>query len=55
LFVLKIVVYPVKLRKNGNLEEVILPEANKAMETIKEIKKELETASRKAIKLGPKS
>jgi len=34
------------------LEEVILPEANKTMEAIKEIKKELEAASRMAIKLG---
>jgi len=34
------------------LEEVILPEANKTMETIKEIKKDLEVASQRAIKLG---
>jgi len=34
------------------LEKVILPEANKTLDTINEIKKELEVASRKAIKLG---
>jgi len=34
------------------LEKVILHEANKTLDTINEIKKELEIASRKAIKLG---
>jgi len=34
------------------LEKVILPEVNKTLDTISEIKKELEVASRKAIKLG---
>lgn len=34
------------------LENVILPEANKTMDTINEIKKKLEVASCKAMKLG---
>lgn len=34
------------------LKEVILPETNKTMDTINEIKKNLDVASRKAIKLG---